>query len=86
MAQSSIIVTENYNADKSLAGITAMYKVAGYNPDAGDWYWVQATPGGKVTTFGKVQPCIDCHRAQAKNDYIWTDEVVKGEYDKSAIP
>ena len=86
MADGSIIVTENYTTDKTLAGLTTMYKVAGYNPKASDWYWVEATPTGRVLRFGKVQACIDCHRAQAENDYIWSEEVVKGKYNKAANP
>jgi len=86
MAEGSIIVVENYDSGRNLAGLTAMYKVGGYNADGGDWYWVEAKPGGEVVRFGKVQPCIDCHRAQAKNDYIWTGAVVKGGYDKQAVP
>jgi biotin synthase len=31
-------VLENYGKDKELKAITVMYKVAGYNPDAGDWF------------------------------------------------
>ena len=85
MADGSIIVVGNYNADKTLAGLTTMYKVEGYNPEAGDWYWVEATPSGKVMRSGKVQPCIDCHRAQAGNDYIWTGKVVKGKYNKTVL-
>lgn len=79
MADGSIIVTENYNADQSLAGITTMYKVAGYNPEAGDWYWLEATPTGSVVRSGKIQPCIDCHRAQAEHDYLWTGESANGK-------
>ncbi len=86
MADGSIIVVENYDSDKNLTGLTTMYKVGGYNQEAGDWYWLEATPGGRVVRFGKVQPCIDCHRAQAKNDYIWTGEVVRGGYDRAAVP
>ena len=86
MAEGSIIVLENYDSDKKLTGLTTMYKVGGYNPGAGDWYWLEATPRGKVVDFGKVQSCIDCHRAQTKNDYVWTDEIVPGGYDRKATP
>jgi hypothetical protein len=86
MADGSIVVTENYDAGKTLAGLTTMYKVGGYNPEAGNWYWVEATPTGKVLRFGKVQPCIDCHGIQAANDYIWTGQVVKEKYNKTATP
>ncbi len=86
MAADSIVVLENWTDDKTLAGLTTMYKVGGYDPEAGDWYWVEATPGGRVMRSGKVQPCIDCHRAQAENGYLWTGEVVKGKYNKTATP
>jgi hypothetical protein len=86
MTDGSIIVVENYDSGRILSGLTAMYKVDGYNGEAGDWYWVEATPGGTLVRSGKVQPCINCHRAQMKNDYLWTGEIVKGGYDKAAAP
>jgi hypothetical protein len=86
MAEGAIIVVENYDSDRNLTGLTTMYKVGGYNRHAGDWYWLEATPDGRVARFGKVQPCIDCHRAQARNGYIWTGEVVKGAYRGRATP
>ncbi len=86
MAYDSIIVAENYSADKTLAGLTIMYKIDGYDPKAADWYWVETTPNARVLRFGKVQACVECHRAQAENDYIWTEEVVKGKYNKTAVP
>jgi len=38
MADGSIIVMEDYTADKNLQGCTVMYKIKGYNPEAGDWF------------------------------------------------
>jgi hypothetical protein len=32
----AIVVKENYKSDKKLAAITVMYKVLGFNPEAGD--------------------------------------------------
>ncbi len=86
MADGSIIVVENYRADKTLAGLTTMYKVDGYNPSAGNWYWIEATPTGRVVSFGKTQSCINCHGAQAGNDYIWSGEVLTGKYNEAAKP
>ena len=34
-------VKENYNKAKELNAITVMYKVKGYNPADGDWFWVK---------------------------------------------
>lgn len=66
----SIIVKENYTPDKKLAALTVMYKVKGYNPAAGDWFWAKYLPDGKIAVEGKVQACIDCHGMAKANDYI----------------
>ncbi len=68
----AIIVKENYTADKKLAALTVMYKVKGYNPQAGDWFWVKYLPDGKIAVEGKVDACIQCHGMQKTNDYITT--------------
>ncbi len=56
--------------DGKVKDITVQYKVKGFNPSAGDWYWVKYSPQGKVAAAGKVGGCIRCHRAMAGNDYI----------------
>ncbi len=56
MPQGAIIVKENYGKDqKTLMAITPMYKVEGYNPEAGDWFWAKYAPDGTVAKSGKVQ-------------------------------
>ena len=76
MADGSIIVMEDYNPDKNLQGCTVMYKIKGYNPEAGDWFWVKySAPNGYVVASGKVEACISCHSAQKDNDYIFSGEV-----------
>lgn len=73
----SILIKENYKPDKTLAAITVMERVEGYNPDAGDWFWVKFSPAGEVLTkdvemegkkktvtlAGKPKGCIGCHTA-----------------------
>ena len=54
----SIAVKENYGKDKELKAITVMYKVTGYNPDAGDWFWAKYSPEGKADKFGKPEGCV----------------------------
>ncbi len=66
----SIIVKENFTADKKLSNVTVMAKVAGYNPDDGDWFWAKYDPQGKVTGAGKVEACYECHAGVKDNDYI----------------
>lgn len=72
LSEGSMIVKENYSSEKQLKSITVMYKVYGYNPEAGDWFWAQYAPGGKVEAEGKVDTCIKCHAENKNNDYIFT--------------
>lgn len=70
MPNGAIIVKENYGQDqKTLMAVTPMYKVSGYNPEGGDWFWGKYGPNGKVMAAGKVQGCIDCHRARKAEDW-----------------
>ncbi len=68
----SIIVKENYSPKKKLAAVTVMYKVKGYNPSGGDWFWVKYDPGFKVLKEGKVKGCLECHGKAKENDYVFT--------------
>jgi hypothetical protein len=75
MADGSIIVKENYTADKKFVALSVMYKIKGYNPEGGDWFWAKYDPDGKVAASGKVKGCIDCHAKQKENEYIFTGVV-----------
>lgn len=70
----AIIVKENYMPDKKLAAVTVMYKKAGFNPQAGDFFWLKYTPDGKIEAEGKVEMCIGCHRAAQKGDFLFTND------------
>ncbi len=70
----SIQVKENYSKAKELKAITVMYKIDGYNPGDGDWFWVKFSPKGKAQKFGKPQGCIGCHGTRDKNDFILVHE------------
>ena len=73
MPYGAIIVKENYGKDKkTLMAITPMYKLKGYNPEAGDWFWVKYDSSGKVLKAGKVKGCIDCHRTQEDKGWLFT--------------
>jgi len=64
MPYGAILVKENYGKDKkTLMALTPMYKVEGYDPDNGDWFWVKYGPDGEAAKAGKVEGCINCHRA-----------------------
>lgn len=71
----SIIVKENYMPDKTLDAVTVMYRVKGYNPDAGDWFWAKYKASGEIEAQGKVTGCIGCHTAAIQNDWVFTGPV-----------
>ncbi len=75
MPYGAVIVIENYNKNKKLKTIDVMYKVKGYNPKGGDWYWAQFKVNGKALAEGKIDECIQCHEAQKKNDYVWSSKL-----------
>ena len=72
LSDGSIIAKENYTADRKLNALTVMYKIKGYNPKAGDWFWAKYAPDGTVLASGRVEACIKCHEAKKDNDYIFS--------------
>jgi len=68
----AIVIKENYTSGRQLTDLTVMYKVQGYNPEAGDWFWAVYQPDGRIQAEGKVSTCIECHGTQKDNDYIRT--------------
>ena len=72
MPAGAIVVKENYMPDSTLAATTVMYKVEGYNPEGGDWFWLKYTPDGKIEKEGKVAGCIGCHSSAQGNDWLFT--------------
>ena len=78
IANHSIIMKENYSSDKKLVALTVMYKVKGYNPDSGDWFWVKYNADYTIAAEGKVKGCHGCHSVAKYNDYIYTGKIGKG--------
>jgi hypothetical protein len=73
MPDGAILVKENYGEDqKTLMAVTPMYKSKDYNVSSGDWWWAKYGPNGEVDKAGAVKGCINCHRAQEGNDWIFT--------------
>ncbi|MFH1058439.1 MAG: cytochrome P460 family protein [Pseudomonadota bacterium] len=70
LAAGALVVKEGYTADKKLKSLTVMYKAPGYNPAAGDWYWVRYSPAGQAGPEGRPAGCIGCHSPAAANDYV----------------
>ena len=72
MSDGAIIVKENYTAEAKLIALTVLYKIKGYDPAKGDWFWARYTPEGKAEASGKVEACINCHEKRKDNDYIFS--------------
>ena len=91
MAPGAIIVKENYMPDGTLAAVTTMFKVGGYNPDVNDWFFTKhlasgeldRTPGG-MAMEGRLPGCTNCHTAMQANDYLFTGQLGGGgvDYDR----
>ncbi len=75
MPAGAIIVKENFMPDSSLAAVTVMYKVSGYDPTNANWFWSKHGPDGAVEAAGRVQGCIACHGAQRGNDFVFTSSL-----------
>ena len=76
-----MIIKENYDDDQSLKAITVMYRSKGYNPAAGDWYWVKYNPDGTTAKSsdgkkisGAFSSCIECHNGSKGGDYTFFND------------
>ncbi len=82
MPAGAIIVKENYMPNKTLAAVTVMYKVPGYNAEHNDWFFTKHSPSGELDKMpngmameGRLPGCQNCHIAQKNNDYIFTGDL-----------
>ena len=85
MPPGAIIVKENYMPDSTLAAITTMFKVDGYNPDVNDWFFTKHLPSGDLDNApngmaleGRLPGCTNCHIAMQANDYLFTGQLAEG--------
>ena len=74
----TIVVKETFRpADGQpgrLAGVTVMVKRdAGYDPDHGDWEYLNLSAGLRIRSAGALRACYECHIAATASDYIFTD-------------
>ena len=73
----SIIVKDSIETEDaaSQGTLTIMKKVAGYNAETNDWFWVMVSPSGEVQSEGNVDMCISCHGSASSNDYIFLHQL-----------
>ena len=84
MPAGAVIVKENYMPDSTLAAVTTMFKVAGYNADHSDWFFTKHNPDGSLAAApngmaleGRLPGCQSCHMAKADNDYLYTGSMTE---------
>jgi hypothetical protein len=75
MPYGAIICKQNFDKDKKYVTLTVMYKVKGYNPPEGDYFWAKYSPDGKIEGEGKISGCINCHSHQRQNDFVFTSSL-----------
>lgn len=73
MPDGAMVIKENYGEDKTLMALTPMYKVKGYNPEGGDWFWAKYGTDGTIMKEGKVTGCINCHKAMEDKNWLFTE-------------
>ena len=73
----AMVAKYNLSPANEIKAIAIMYKVKGYNPSAGDWFWVEYDPEGKVLKEGKDASCIKCHSRATDNDYLLAHDLGK---------
>ena len=79
MLPGAIVVKDNFMPDSTLAAVTTMFKVEGYNPGANDWFFTKHLAGGALDRTpdgmaleGRLMGCTNCHRSVQANDYLFT--------------
>ncbi len=79
MPAGAIVVKENYMPDSTLAAVTTMYKVTGYNAEHSDWFFTKHLASGVLDTMpngmdmeGRLPGCQNCHLGMQSNDYLFT--------------
>ncbi len=84
----SIIVKENFmdRDEATLAAITVMKRIRGYDPEDHDWFWVKFGPNGEVmknpagmalagrVAKGMSKGCIACHTNAGGNDFLFVND------------
>lgn len=68
----AILVKENHMPDSTFDASTVMYKVPGYDPSNGDWYWAKYDASGVASDAGRAPMCQQCHAAQRDRDFVMT--------------
>lgn len=83
----AIIVKENDDSGADFFGLAdtldVMFKVDGYSPTNGDWFWANLGKDGAVNDSGRIIVCIVCHGDYRENDFMFLYDT-RGGYRKDS--
>lgn len=78
----SILIREDYDANRKRQSISVMYRIKDYDKDHGNWYWIKYLENGTVARgtdnkpiAGKVTSCIECHGKAGGKDLVFSNDV-----------
>jgi hypothetical protein len=66
-----IVKQSHRTADGPIETVYMMKKIAGYDPDNGDWFYARTNAEGTVADRGRIQMCISCHKGASNKDYVY---------------
>lgn len=77
----AILIKENFGEDgETLMAVTVMYRVKGYDPANGDWYWAKYDADGRPSRMnnmpvaGHVRNCMECHAGADGADLVFAND------------
>lgn len=78
----SVLVREDYDANRKRQSISVLYRVKDYDKDHGNWYWIKYLENGTVARgaddkpiAGKVGSCIECHGKAGGKDFVFSNDL-----------
>ncbi|MBS1985405.1 MAG: cytochrome P460 family protein [Bdellovibrionales bacterium] len=82
----SILIREDYDANRKRQSISVMYRIKDYDKDHGNWYWIKYLENGTVARgtdnkaiAGKVTTCIECHGKARGKDFVFSNDLAEGK-------
>jgi hypothetical protein len=88
----TILVREDYGADRKRQSISVMYRVKDYDKEHGNWYYLKFLEDGNVargngkSVAGKVTSCIGCHTKAKGQDFVFSNDISHGDEPKRDKP
>lgn len=71
MPAGSIVIKDAHGPTGDFQNALLMYKIPGFDPPNGDWYWSTRRNTGAVGTSGSIAGCYNCHTRSAANDQLF---------------